>query len=102
MSYDMHGTWDQGNKWTGAFLNAHTNLTEIKSALDLLWRNDVEGDQVVMGLAFYGRSYTTQGCTDPGCVYASGGLPGPCSNEGPNRSQLVCYLSNTLLPLSFC
>ncbi|KAI2678108.1 CAZyme family GH18 [Penicillium roqueforti] len=81
MSYDLHGTWDQGNKWTGAFLNAHTNLTEIKSALELLWRNDVKGDQVVMGLAFYGRSYTTQGCVEPGCVYASGGLPGPCSNE---------------------
>ncbi|KAJ5559038.1 CAZyme family GH18 [Penicillium sp. DV-2018c] len=81
MSYDMHGTWDQGNKWTGAFLNPHTNLTEIKSALELLWRNNVEGDQVVMGLAFYGRSYTTQGCVEPGCVYASGGLPGPCSKE---------------------
>jgi chitinase len=81
MSYDMHGTWDQGNRWTGAFLNPHTNLTEIKSALELLWRNDVEGDQVVMGLAFYGRSYTTQGCVEPGCVYASGGLPGPCSKE---------------------
>jgi GH18 family chitinase len=81
MSYDMHGTWDRDNKWTGAFLNAHTNLTEIKSSLDLLWRNDVQGDQVVMGLAFYGRSYTTQGCTEPGCVYASGGLPGPCSKE---------------------
>ncbi|KAJ5787585.1 CAZyme family GH18 [Penicillium paradoxum] len=81
MTYDMHGTWDQGNKWTGAFLNGHTNLTEIKSSLELLWRNDVEGDQVVMGLAFYGRSYTTQGCVEPGCVYASGGLPGPCSKE---------------------
>ncbi|CAG8001798.1 unnamed protein product [Penicillium salamii] len=82
MSYDMHGTWDQGNKWTGAFLNPHTNLTEIKSSLELLWRNDVEADQVVMGLAFYGRSYTTKGgCVEPGCVYASGGLAGPCSKE---------------------
>lgn len=82
MSYDMHGTWDEGNKWTGAFLNAHTNLTEIKQSMDLLWRNDVKGDQVVMGLAFYGRTYTTLGaCNDPGCVYASGGLPGECSHE---------------------
>ena len=29
MSYDLHGTWDQGNAWTGAYLNAHSNLAEI-------------------------------------------------------------------------
>ncbi|THC90472.1 hypothetical protein EYZ11_010063 [Aspergillus tanneri] len=81
MSYDMHGTWDQGNKWTGSYLNAHTNLTEIKNSLDLLWRNDVDGGQVVMGLAFYGRAYTVKGCMDPGCVYASGGTAGVCSHE---------------------
>jgi chitinase len=22
MTYDLHGTWDKGNKWLGAFLNA--------------------------------------------------------------------------------
>ena len=60
MPYDMHGTWDQ-DKWTGTFLDAHTDPTEIKSALDLLWRNDVQRDRVVMGVAFYGRSYTTKG-----------------------------------------
>lgn len=79
-SYNMHGTWNKGNKWNGSFLNAHTNLTEIKESMDLLWRNDVKPDQVVMGLAFYGRTYTTLGnCVEPGCVYASGGLPGKCS-----------------------
>lgn len=82
MSYDMHGTWDEGNTWTGSFLNAHTNLTEIKQGMDLLWRNDVKPDQVVMGLAFYGRTYTTiGGCVEPGCEYASGGLAGKCSHE---------------------
>jgi hypothetical protein len=38
------GTWEQGNKWTGAFLNSNTNLTEIGLALDLLWRNDARAD----------------------------------------------------------
>jgi GH18 family chitinase len=52
-SYDLHGTWDKGNKWTGNFLNAHTNLTEIDDALDLIWRNDINPGQVVMGIAFY-------------------------------------------------
>jgi GH18 family chitinase len=36
MSYDLHGTWDRGNKWTGAFLGAHTNMTEVQDAMDLL------------------------------------------------------------------
>jgi len=83
MSYDLHGTWDIGNKWTGAFLNAHSNLTEIELALDLLWRNDIDPDQVVLGLAFYGRAFTvtSASCTTPGCTYESGANAGPCSNE---------------------
>jgi GH18 family chitinase len=30
MSYDLHGLWDKGNKWTGALLDSHTNLTELR------------------------------------------------------------------------
>ncbi|KGO56945.1 Chitinase II [Penicillium expansum] len=82
MSYDLHGTWDLGNKWTGGYLNAHTNLTEIDLALDLLWRNDIQKGMVVMGLAFYGRTYTIDpSCTDPGYIYLSGGIKGACSRE---------------------
>ncbi|KAL2811037.1 glycoside hydrolase superfamily [Aspergillus granulosus] len=81
MSYDMHGTWDRGNKWTGSFLNAHTNITEIRDSLDLLWRNDVDPARVVLGVAFYGRAYTVKGCMEPGCEYASGSIPGACSRE---------------------
>jgi hypothetical protein len=59
-----------------------TNLTEIDLALDLLWRNDIKKDMVVMGLAFYGRAYTVNpACTTPGCLYLSGGLKGECSRE---------------------
>ncbi|KAI1049556.1 hypothetical protein LB505_008067, partial [Fusarium chuoi] len=36
MSYDLHGAWDQGKNYTQPFLNAHSNLTEIDLALDLL------------------------------------------------------------------
>jgi GH18 family chitinase len=77
------GTWDQGNKWTGAFLNSHTNLTEIDLALDLLWRNDIDPSKVVMGLAFYGRTFsvTSESCKTPGCTYQSGGQRGKCSKE---------------------
>lgn len=81
MSYDLHGTWDQGNKWVGPYLNAHTNLTEISQALDLLWRNKVDPDQVVLGMAFYSRTFTaaSKSCLSPGCTYLSGGDAGECS-----------------------
>ncbi|KAK8109605.1 hypothetical protein PG999_007742, partial [Apiospora kogelbergensis] len=83
MSYDFHGTWDMQNKWVGAYLNPHTNLTEIQDGLDLLWRNGVKEEKVVLGMAFYGRAFTLAdpGCTSPGCVYASGGNKQSCSHE---------------------
>jgi chitinase len=81
MSYDIHGAWDIGNKWTGPFVNSHTNLTEIQDGLDLLWRNNIQPDKVVLGLAFYSRSFTltNPSCSDPGCGVSSGGNPGKCS-----------------------
>ncbi|KAL6229244.1 hypothetical protein BDW75DRAFT_249985 [Aspergillus navahoensis] len=82
MSYDLHGTWDMGNEWTGAYLSAHTNLTEIETALDLLWRNNITASKVNLGLAFYGRSFTLASgdCTEPGCEYLSAGDKGSCSD----------------------
>ena len=59
MSYDLHGTWDSTNKWIGPIVQAHTNLTEIDNALELLWRNDIDPKQVTLGLGFYGRSEWT-------------------------------------------
>ena len=37
MTYDLHGVWD-ANDPIGNQVLAHTNLTEIDLALDLLWR----------------------------------------------------------------
>ncbi|KAJ4245449.1 hypothetical protein NW762_013958 [Fusarium torreyae] len=83
MSYDLHGAWDQHVNWTEPYLNAHTNLTEIDSALDLLWRNKISPSKVVMGLAFYGRAFTTEqaDCTDPGCLFNGPANAGSCSRE---------------------
>ncbi|KAH7329286.1 hypothetical protein B0I35DRAFT_473903 [Stachybotrys elegans] len=83
MSYDLHGTWDLTNQWVGPLLNAHTNLTEIDDALDLLWLNKINPSKVVMGLAFYGRSFRVESpsCTEPGCRYSSGSAKRPCSQE---------------------
>ncbi|KAH8194418.1 hypothetical protein TruAng_011415 [Truncatella angustata] len=83
MSYDLHGAWDIGNEWTGAYLDSHTNLTEIEDALDLIWRNDIPSNKITLGLAFYGRSFTvaSTSCVEPGCDYLSAGDAGDCSAQ---------------------
>ncbi|KAI2675771.1 CAZyme family GH18 [Penicillium roqueforti] len=83
MSYDLHGKWDLGNEWTGAYLDAHTNVTEIDKSLELLWRNNIDSSKVVLGLAFYARAYTLSdpNCVKPGCEFASGANKGKCSRE---------------------
>ncbi|KAF7165321.1 hypothetical protein CNMCM5623_009526 [Aspergillus felis] len=103
MSYDLHGTWDMGSEWTGAYLNAHTNLTEITTALDLLWRNNIKPSKVNMGMAFYGRSFTlaSSSCTEPGCPYLSAGDAGDCSNTAGIlfNSEIEAIISdNNLTP----
>lgn len=69
--------------WTQPYLNAHTNLTEIDLALDLLWRNDIEYSKVVLGLGFYGRAFraATSSCMKPGCLFTAPGDEGKCSRE---------------------
>ena len=76
--------WDQHNKFTGPYLEGHTNITEIDTGLDLLWRNGVDPVNVVMGFAFYGRSFTISdpACVKPGCTFSTSGLPGSCTNTG--------------------
>jgi chitinase len=83
MSYDLHGTWDSTNKFLGPYIAAHTNLTEIDNALSLLWRNNINPANVVMGLGFYGRSFTLAdpSCTTAGCVFTSGGKAGNCTQS---------------------
>lgn len=51
--------------------------------MDLIWRNDVPSDKVVLGLAFYARIFSTSdpAYMDPGCPFVSGGNPGPCSDK---------------------
>lgn len=83
MSYDLHGAWDRDNKWLGPYLFAHTNLTEIQDAMDLLWRNKIPSKKVIMGTAFYGRAFTatSTSCMEPGCTFESAGNKGLCSRE---------------------
>ncbi|WYZ41182.1 hypothetical protein EsH8_V_000077 [Colletotrichum jinshuiense] len=49
---------------------------------DLLWRNQIDPDQVNLGLAFYLRTFTAfdPRCMSPGCLFSSGAPKGPCSD----------------------
>ncbi|KAF9876816.1 symbiotic chitinase [Colletotrichum karsti] len=80
MSYDLHGVWDSNNP-IGSIVQGHTNLTEIKRAAELLWRNDIAPDQVALGFGFYGRAFTLQdpACTQPGCPFSGGANKGSCT-----------------------
>ncbi|KAI0467970.1 glycosyl hydrolases family 18-domain-containing protein [Xylaria cf. heliscus] len=84
MSYDLHGTWDADSKFIGPLLAPHTNLTEIDMGLDLLWRAGVQPDKVVLGLAWYGRSFTLKdpSCNTPNgiCLFNGGAKAGPCTD----------------------
>lgn len=83
LAYDIHGTWDGKNKWTKKAVQAHTNLTEIDEAMSLLWRNGISPDKVVLGLGFYGRSFTLKdpNCKTPGCPFSGGAIAGKCTSE---------------------
>ncbi|KAH8680171.1 family 18 glycosyl hydrolase [Ilyonectria robusta] len=81
MSHDMHGKWDGKNEFVPPVIQAHANVTEIKESLNLLWRNGINPNKVVLGLGFYGRSFTLKDttCAEPGCPFSGGGDPGECT-----------------------
>ena len=52
--------------------------------------------KVVLGLAYYGRSFTLEDpkCNYPGCRYKSGGKPGGCSDIAGTLTN--CEISETI------
>ncbi|KAL2821415.1 glycosyl hydrolases family 18-domain-containing protein [Aspergillus cavernicola] len=91
MTYDIHGVWDSSNKHTGPYVRPHTNITEIKQGLDLLWRNDVDPSLVNLGLGWYGRSFTLKdpSCNKPDsdCIFSYGGKAGECTKSSGTLSN---------------
>lgn len=82
-SLTQPGVWDQNNP-IGSYVHAHTNLTEIKDSMSLLWRNDVAPEKVVLGTGFYGRSFQLNdtSCDTSGCPFAGAANKGECTGEG--------------------
>ncbi|EAW17011.1 putative chitinase [Aspergillus fischeri NRRL 181] len=80
MTYDLHGVWDSNNP-IGSIVQAHTNLTEIKFATELLWRTKLSPSEIAIGFGFYGRAFTLAdpSCTTPGCPFSGGAKPGVCT-----------------------
>lgn len=78
----LHGVWDRDNP-IGSNIYGHTNLTEMRLAFDLFWRNDVPANKLNMGLGFYGRSFQLENsaCSKPGCRFKGGATKGACSGE---------------------
>ncbi|KAJ7222199.1 hypothetical protein GGX14DRAFT_301962, partial [Mycena pura] len=77
MTYDLHGVWDGTDVRHLSRVLSPQTLTRFAILAKL------DPSQVVMGMAFYGRSYTlsTSDCSDPGCPWSSGAAAGPCSNN---------------------
>ncbi|KAL7622471.1 hypothetical protein AAE478_007977 [Parahypoxylon ruwenzoriense] len=101
MTYDIHGVWDSTVKSIGSVARAHTNLTEIQQALELLWRNNINPERVVMGLGFYGRSrfhVASASHFSSGFRYLSFGTlltdPFFCQNPGFTMEDPACMTAN--------
>ncbi|KAH7010890.1 glycoside hydrolase superfamily, partial [Microdochium trichocladiopsis] len=95
MTYDFHGQWDVGNKWTspgcdnGDCLRSHVNITETMDALAMITRAGVPANKVLVGITSYGRSFkmADPNCSSPSCKYLGTRLDSPakkgkCTNTG--------------------
>jgi GH18 family chitinase len=81
-AYDIYDLWDVDVNGNGR-VRGNSNTTTISNTLDLLQRNGIEGTKIVMGMPFFGTSYTLAdtSCTQPGCNFDGPGFPASCSSE---------------------
>ncbi|CRG92683.1 hypothetical protein PISL3812_09747 [Talaromyces islandicus] len=91
VSYDIHGVWNSSDKFTGPDIRPHINLIEINDGLSLMWRARINPSKVVLGLGWYGRSFTL---TDPFCTmpndvaqFTTGSTAGECTGSSGTLSN---------------
>ncbi|KAJ1964543.1 hypothetical protein GGI12_001354 [Dipsacomyces acuminosporus] len=88
MTYDFHGQWDFGNKYsqsgcpTGNCLRSHVNITETWDALAMITKAGVPSNKVIVGMGLYGRSFKQ---ANPGCEATTCPFTGPSSGATPGR-----------------
>jgi chitinase len=81
-AYDIYDLWKLDANDAGT-VQGNSNITAISNTLDLLARNNIPANMTVLGLPFFGTSYTlTQStCTQPGCHFDGPGFPQACTDE---------------------
>ncbi|KXJ87798.1 hypothetical protein Micbo1qcDRAFT_151809 [Microdochium bolleyi] len=95
MTYDLHGQWDYGSKWSnpgcpgGNCLRSHVNRTETRTALSMVTKAGAKTNQIMLGVSSYGRSFKMKdaSCTGPNCQFTgsatkSDAEPGLCTDTG--------------------
>ncbi|OOF93333.1 glycoside hydrolase family 18 protein, partial [Aspergillus carbonarius ITEM 5010] len=95
MTYDLHGTWDLGDKYAdsgcpaGDCLFSHVNLTETVWALSMISKAPAATSSIMVGVASYGRSFemASAGCYSSSCTWTAEEAPGPCT-------QTTGFISN--------
>lgn len=88
MTYDLHGVWDEKSTWAdngctaGDCLYSHVNMTETEWALAMLTKAGIATNQIMVGVASYGRSFemSEAGCYNSSCTWAAAGLAGECTD----------------------
>lgn len=83
MTYDIHGTWDADIASLGPVVRSHTNIKEVETALELFLRDGVPSKKLVLGLAYYGRSFqlANPACTKIDCEFVGPATAGKCTNS---------------------
>ncbi|KAF1972056.1 glycoside hydrolase [Bimuria novae-zelandiae CBS 107.79] len=100
MTYDLHGQWDYGNKWTspgcekGNCLRSHVNETETNDALAMITKAGAPSNKVVVGVASYGRSFKMEqaGCDEEMCTFT--GSPRVSNAHKGRCTDTAGYISN--------
>jgi chitinase len=77
LAYDIHGIWD-----SPMLVGAHTDIQYIEDSVQYMLGAGVPSQQLVVGLAAYGRTYTLSNasCKTVGCGFSGAG-PGGCAGE---------------------
>jgi chitinase len=100
MTYDLHGQWDYGSKFsnsgckTGNCLRSHINSTETDNALSMVTKAGVPANKIMVGVSSYGRSFkmVDSSCTGVMCKFS--GSP-KISNADPGYcTDTPGYISN--------
>lgn len=100
MTYDLHGQWDYGSKFsnpgckTGNCLRSHVNKTETRTSLSMITKAGVPSKKIMVGVSSYGRSFkmVDSSCTGVMCKFT--GTPKVSNAEKGMCTDTSGYISD--------